>query len=802
MTQPGELCSFDIWTCGVGHMHGGQKYVIGFHDHYSGLDKDYLLHRKSDAASAIKLFVAFCHSHNVTVRRLHTDNAPEFHIAEVKQLCALHKIRLTSCAPNEPRGNGVMERRWRIKGNQTRPALLEANFPPPAWWYAFRNATHVRNCTPNRHGVTPWFKFTGKLPSVAAFRVLGSLAYYKVVKPSSKMHARARRAINLGRCEDQPGYWLYDDGQIVCTPHVRFVESVKPGFSKTPGGGEPSIAEIEKLFNGGNGASTASGGADGPQDSPDDHAPLNPEGPESVSGESSDDAEVSDSDSDEVSESTAGPTPARISGRLTRRSKYRSGTTAGACVDVPEQGGFFLYVGSGPLWENSVSAHVLKMTGQHVVSVDLKVGGYNHDISSPPVAKELRRLADDPRCLGVLGSIPCKTYSPARSAPATGALIRSKPLRDDKNPLGHRDAQGNLPTVVHRANEAAQLLADMCAKVHRRGKPFVVETTPSRGRDAAFPLPGRDDHVGMLDMPSFRDLAKATGARTTHFDQCMTRDDPTTTPEKKTVLFYSAAWHPIVQSQFAHLMCSHGPGSHPSMLGMADDGTARSSKWENYSGVMNERLARCLTWSPPAQPAAGLVPIDDWATFYNQSHVTYKDDSAGVEKNVVAMLASVVAYVGDAFSRQLYDTCVDEQCFAAPRTANSDSPTLRQAMEGPDRDLWAASRQNEYENFTRHEVFEPVLEDTLSTWNIIKKVATEVVPLLEVMVKKYIDSVFHKCKTRWVVDGSRQKFENARAEHPLDTFAPTVRHSTHKPRSSQRHHERRGSDDPVLQGVP
>ena len=534
------------------------------------------------------------------------------------------------------------------------------------------------------------------------------------------------------------------------------------------------------MFNGGNGASTASGGADGPQDSPDDHAPLNPEGPESVSGESSDDAEVSDSDSDEVSESTAGPTPARISGRLTRRSKYRSGTTAGACVDVPEQGGFFLYVGSGPLWENSVSAHVLKMTGQHVVSVDLKVGGYNHDISSPPVAKELRRLADDPRCLGVLGSIPCKTYSPARSAPATGALIRSKPLRDDKNPLGHRDAQGNLPTVVHRANEAAQLLADMCAKVHRRGKPFVVETTPSRGRDAAFPLPGRGDHVGMLDMPSFRDLAKATGARTTHFDQCMTRDDPTTTPEKKTVLFYSAAWHPIVQSQFAHLMCSHGPGSHPSMLGMADDGTARSSKWENYSGVMNERLARCLTWSPPAQPAAGLVPMDDWAIFYNQSHATYEDDTAGVEKNVVAMLASVVAYVGDAFSRQLYDTCVDEQCFAAPRTANSDSPTLRQAMEGPDRDLWAASRQNEYENFTRHEVFEPVLEDTLSTWNIIKKVATEVVPLLEVMVKKYIDSVFHKCKTRWVVDGSRQKFENARAEHPLDTFAPTVRHSTHK----------------------
>ena len=60
-TSPGELCSFDIWTCGIGHMNGGQRYVCGFHDHYSDLDKDYLLHRKSDAASAIKKFVAFCH---------------------------------------------------------------------------------------------------------------------------------------------------------------------------------------------------------------------------------------------------------------------------------------------------------------------------------------------------------------------------------------------------------------------------------------------------------------------------------------------------------------------------------------------------------------------------------------------------------------------------------------------------------------------------------------------------------------------------------------------------------------------
>ena len=56
------------------------------------------------------------------------------------------------------------------------------------------------------------------------------------------------------------------------------------------------------------------------------------------------------------------------------------------------------------------------------------------------------------------------------------------------------------------------------------------------------------------------------------------------------------------------------------------------------------------------------------ATFYNQSHVTYEDDTAGVKSaGVMTVLASVVAHVGEAFSRQLYDTCVDEQCFALPQ---------------------------------------------------------------------------------------------------------------------------------------
>ena len=52
--------------------------------------------------------------------------------------------------------------------------------------------------------------------------------------------------------------------------------------------------------------------------------------------------------------------------------------------------------------------------------------------------------------------------------------------------------------------------------------------------------------------------------------------------------------------------------------------------------------------------------------------------------------------------------------------------------------------------------------------------------IIEVLKKKYLDGVLDKFKARWVYDGRRQKSVNAASSTPLDTFAPTVRHSTHK----------------------
>ena len=244
-----------------------------------------------------------------------------------------------------------------------------------------------------------------------------------------------------------------------------------------------------------------------------------------------------------------------------------------------------------------------------VVHVDLKRGGYAHDLHSAPVAARIRAIAGDPRCRRVLGSIPCTTWSPARSAPGEGWLSHSKPMRrcslgDDRR-TGVPGPDGKLPEAVEKANACADLLADACASCFGNGGDYIIETTPSRGRGAAYPIRGREDHVGMLDHPSMVKLAGTTGAHVLHFDQCMTRDDPELCPEKKTVLLYSPRLAAVITREFAPLMCNHSAGVHPSMLGLSSGGEARSSQWEQYSSNMNARLARCL--GHESAPAGGAV---------------------------------------------------------------------------------------------------------------------------------------------------------------------------------------------------
>ena len=237
--EPGHI-SYDIFEMGVRHMFGGQRYVIGFHDAYSTLNKVYLLSSKSHAPQAIELFYAWARSLGVSIKRLHADNAKELTGPKLVAAWAARGVRVTACAPHEPRGNGMMERQWRTIGNDTRHSLANASLPPAVWWYAMRASVHASWSIPINASETPWSRFTGRPSSPFLHRTFGCLAYYRVRQPASKAHMRAARGLHLGRAEDQPGYSILDLSerqQVVVTPHVRFVESEYPGLSMSPGGG-------------------------------------------------------------------------------------------------------------------------------------------------------------------------------------------------------------------------------------------------------------------------------------------------------------------------------------------------------------------------------------------------------------------------------------------------------------------------------------------------------------------------------------------------------------------------------------
>eukprot|EP00965_Chrysotila_dentata_P066418 2199089-Pleurochrysis_carterae.AAC.1 len=69
----------------------------------------YLLARTSDAFGAIQYYLAFCNSHHVTVRRMHTDNAGDLTSKQIRDSLLQRGIRLSTISPNVPRQNGICE---------------------------------------------------------------------------------------------------------------------------------------------------------------------------------------------------------------------------------------------------------------------------------------------------------------------------------------------------------------------------------------------------------------------------------------------------------------------------------------------------------------------------------------------------------------------------------------------------------------------------------------------------------------------------------------------------------------------
>lgn len=78
-----------------------------------------------------------------------------------------------------------------------------------------------------------------------------------------------------------------------------------------------------------------------------------------------------------------------------------------AALEPPAKGTYALYLGVGKPRESSPTRRTAALGGPTIVEVDLKVGGYDHDLNQPHVQQQVIRLCVHEPSVGLVLSTPC-----------------------------------------------------------------------------------------------------------------------------------------------------------------------------------------------------------------------------------------------------------------------------------------------------------------------------------------------------------------------------------------------------------
>ena len=865
VSSPGELVSYDVFSLGVKHVHGGQIKVWGAHDHYSKLNWVVLLRDESteEISRALREFHAYCRSKNVTIRRVHTDNARAHLSKEVVAIVRDElKARYTTISPNTPRSNGAMERQWRTMGSEAVKMLHKSKLPRNYAWYALAQSVAVRNTLPLSEDPDncPLSLFTGIKPKASQFRVWGCVVYAKVFDRVTKMSNQAVRCINLGPAPNQSGYICYEPEtkRIHVSIHCRFVETALPGLVVGAEGYERVVPDFADDFD-----EAAERAADGEFVETDMGSILDGIEPEPLVTEGGDELigiqGGGDADAGTGTGTAAGAPEAEA-------ATHRVRTRAGAHVPVPHapgapaamqrplragvnysrrdgggaraalltimaaalgalqpggmamgtqflglndqaQGRFLLYLCSGPQREGDVAhwMRTLSASEIYVLDVDTMRGGYEHDIADATVAARLKALAERPECMGVLATIPCSTWSPARFVQPG-----PKPLRNQTFPSGIPDEKGNVAAAVERANAIARNAIAIADAAAAHGAHFVFENPVGRQRGSQFAITGREEHAPLWSLPEMIEFAERHGNHTIFFDQCRTG----AATQKTTQLLCSASIVGALRQRLGHMVCNHASGTHAPIVGEQGTEAApfKTKAAENFTSELNRLLVESFlspkpstagwmasvgsaveSFATPRTLAAMTVIADatialrtdenDPLSLLRGIQATYfeLDDEGRAEAASIMREVSPIAQAL-ACERDPSAFCVTAFKVSAANRHSDDHPSYRQAMSGPERAQWCEACESEMANFEREGIFKEVPEDSLSTWHAGKRRASEVVDMIWVLKKKYNQlRELLKYKARGTIRGDQEAAADQRKGlQPEATFAPTVRHNTLK----------------------
>jgi hypothetical protein len=581
---PGDYVSFDVYSLGVKHVHGGQSKVFGAHDLYSKRDFVMLMNNESESEvlRCLKAYNTFCKAENVSVKHLHTDNYASYLTPAVRSFVQNEMGAVyTQSPPETPRSNGTSERQWRTMGNDARRLLQHARLPRNFAWYALRHAVEVRNTLPWKDDPTmcAYKAFTGRAPNVMGYRVWGCVVYAKVMHPLTKMANQAVRCVHLGRATSGPGYICYDPStqKAHISIHCRFVERSTPGFTVNSQGGwlecVPDYAdEFDCDADIVDGLGNPIGALPDATISDVDEPLIPAEGaPDAAAQPAASPASPPPSSRTRsarpTAQSVASPQPSAravgapprappgVNERPTRPQRSRGlniyqsrgarpSMAAVALLSMSnlvaalQPGGdtfgtqfiglgdnarsnYFLYLCSGPARPGDFEHHIKQLSGAEIYVVNIDSERGGHSHDmSTTVVAD--RVCDLASKHECLGVLCTIPCSTWSAARMAGDSGDGGPcsVRNATYPSGIPDVNGVVPLRVLKANSIADNCLQCCEAVMSHGGHVIVENPVHRGAGSQFAIPGREQHSSLWQYPPMVAFSQKHDMRVTVFDQC------------------------------------------------------------------------------------------------------------------------------------------------------------------------------------------------------------------------------------------------------------------------------------------
>ena len=147
--------------------------------------------------------------------------------------------------------------------------------------------------------------------------------------------------------------------------------------------------------------------------------------------------------------------------------------------------------------------HGVETYDVHVYYFDIKNKRESvpQDLLDPKCQEHIKRLLNDPNCMGIWFALPCGTFSSARRNDGKGP----KPLRSKKYVSGLPAMTGRDKKRVNSANELVRIVTKLCELCTEIGVPWVIESPRSSL---------------IWQMPTLKKLAAKTKAEFCRYDYC------------------------------------------------------------------------------------------------------------------------------------------------------------------------------------------------------------------------------------------------------------------------------------------